>query len=922
MDSIEANHNNCLEDTSLCQLLHPASPDISEIYRDPELVPRIGDQYQVEIPPLMTESNRFHLRQSAAHAEGTADVDCSIPKGLSIPVMWVHDVVDHTKLKQMDFLGDTIYSNTGSVAFERNNGIRLCSKSSIERQYASGIPDHNATIPEDLMPKLEVLDDVSDNGKGLGCLEGHGYTMLGKKMDLVSSLPQHKKSELEGKHEFKDYCPVPGSLGGSWNEIEQESFLLGLYIFGKNLVQVKRFIESKGMGDILSYYYGQFYRSEAHRKWSDCQKLRSRRFIHGQRIFTGWRQHELLSRLLPQVSQECGSTLQEVTKELGEGKVPLEEYVSILKGMIGLDVLVEAIGIGKGKHDLTGNVMEPAKTNPVSSIRSEIPIGKACSSLTSADIIKFLTGDFRLSKARSNDLFWEAVWPRLLARGWHSEQPKNDGYVGSKHSLVFLIPGIKKFSKRKLVKGNHYFDSITDVLNKVASDPKLLELEVNEINGSTVKDEYGWDMDAKSDQIDKSNHQRPLYLRPRVPSCNSEVMKFTVVDTSLSHGEPHKIRELRTLPMDCAHMSTLTSPSNKSDSDKAEEQDDEPELANKKLLNDQGQSCTTVSDNKVGNNMNCMPSDLSSYVSALSKQRVLLDRSELADMVIDNHKDEKSIKCQFNSRKKSGRTDYLSPVLKRRRCKNTYSTTPHLKEELGCQQYLHEASPTVVAEAGPSQQKVPDSSSGKSSPDESSECILSQNCIGGSTVCEMISSHENPLPRALIDLNLPHVPPDFEMGEPLNVEASDSHDDSNTKEASFPLGTSQQAVDSQTVGTSNNMECEQPPAVNARRQSTRNRPLTTRVLEALECGFFSTKRRGRGTARAPSRRNSMSRSSQQRVHDHGGVSETLTTNSGNVGTDSMDSKAEGVDEECTSYMVDKSQIQSERKENHDFLGVP
>lgn len=88
---------------------------------------------------------------------------------------------------------------------------------------------------------------------------------------------------------------------------------LGLYIFGKNLVAVKKFVNSKEMGDILAFYYGKFYRSDGYRRWSECRKLRSRRSIHGQKIFTGWRQQELLSRLLSHVSQECQSVLLEVS---------------------------------------------------------------------------------------------------------------------------------------------------------------------------------------------------------------------------------------------------------------------------------------------------------------------------------------------------------------------------------------------------------------------------------------------------------------------------------------------------------------------------------------------------------------------------------------------------------------------------------
>lgn len=66
------------------------------------------------------------------------------------------------------------------------------------------------------------------------------------------------------------------------------------------------------MGEILSFYYGTFYGSEKYRKWSECRKIKSKRSVYGQRIFTGMRQQELLSRLQPHVSEESQNTLLEV----------------------------------------------------------------------------------------------------------------------------------------------------------------------------------------------------------------------------------------------------------------------------------------------------------------------------------------------------------------------------------------------------------------------------------------------------------------------------------------------------------------------------------------------------------------------------------------------------------------------------------
>ncbi|GKE27310.1 hypothetical protein Tco_1442694, partial [Tanacetum coccineum] len=190
----------------------------------------------------------------------------------------------------------------------------------------------------------------------------------------------------------------------------------------------------------------------------------------------------------------------------------------------------------------------------------EIPIGKACSTLTAAEIIQFLTGDFRLSKARSNDLFWEAVWPRLLARGWHSEQPSGYNYTANgKHSLVFLMPGVQTFS-RKLIKGDEYMDSVTDVLSKVASDPQLIELDneekIEKVTNFEKKEENGF-----------LGKRKNRYLQPRIQNRgNKAVLKFTVVDTSLCGGKIFEMREMETLKFVSDDVSSELDSSDESDS--------------------------------------------------------------------------------------------------------------------------------------------------------------------------------------------------------------------------------------------------------------------------------------------------------------------------------------------------------------------
>ncbi|XP_039029203.1 uncharacterized protein LOC120163303 [Hibiscus syriacus] len=274
------------------------------------------------------------------------------------------------------------------------------------------------------------------------------------------------------------------------------------------------------MGDILSFYYGAFYRSDRYCRWSDGQKKRTRKNVYGRKIFTGWRQQELLSRLLTHVPEEIQNDLQEVSKSFVEGRTSLEDYVFHLKTSVGICALVEAVGLNKGKEDLAGLAMEHLRTTQVS---PEIPSGKACAFLTSGDVIRFLTGGFRLSKAQCDDIFWEAVWPRLLARGWHSEQPKNQ--------------------------------CSSDVLSKIASEPTLIELDAEGNGIGSCNEENGCIPGESSDEGDPPNH-KPCYLKPRVSIFSSNHMKFTIIDSSLMHGgKASKMRELRYSPVDLMFIS-------------------------------------------------------------------------------------------------------------------------------------------------------------------------------------------------------------------------------------------------------------------------------------------------------------------------------------------------------------------------------
>jgi hypothetical protein len=114
------------------------------------------------------------------------------------------------------------------------------------------------------------------------------------------------------QREKETNASLPGLCASIWNDLEEECFLLGLHIFGKDLNLLSKFVGSKTVGDMLSYYYGRFYNREAHKRWSHYRKTRTTRCILGRSIFTGRRQLELISRLKSKISKEAHDSLVEV----------------------------------------------------------------------------------------------------------------------------------------------------------------------------------------------------------------------------------------------------------------------------------------------------------------------------------------------------------------------------------------------------------------------------------------------------------------------------------------------------------------------------------------------------------------------------------------------------------------------------------
>ncbi|GMG99730.1 hypothetical protein Nepgr_001570 [Nepenthes gracilis] len=124
------------------------------------------------------------------------------------------------------------------------------------------------------------------------------------------------------------------------------------------------------------------------------------------------------------------------------------------------------------------------------------------------------------------------------------------------------MPGVVKSSRRKLLKGVHYFDSVTDVLKKVASEPELvLEAEENRVGSS--KEANGWVLAANSEGDGSPDHGCHSYLQPQFTSPESGFTNFTIVHTSLAYRrKASMVRELRSLPVaeECFHRDSVEEP--------------------------------------------------------------------------------------------------------------------------------------------------------------------------------------------------------------------------------------------------------------------------------------------------------------------------------------------------------------------------
>ncbi|KAF5739861.1 hypothetical protein HS088_TW12G01072 [Tripterygium wilfordii] len=946
MESVQLNQDaDSLENTSSEPLFSPGSPDIKGVSGEPELRTRLGDKYQAEIPSMKSGSDFLEPFINFTDAEVISDASNSFLIGLPIPIMWVHDEVRNSKDEDLGFPCKIDNVVTDNVSTESRK----------KRKCHSSLNHKSSKL------KLEPLDSVSLNEK-----RKKGAN-LGSKVAGRTNVDQPFKSKTK--------LLLPGSSGDPWKDAEVDSFLLGLYIFGKNFFLVKRFIENKEMGDILSYYYGEFYRSEKYQRWSDCRKTKCKKYIRGRRIFTGWRLKQFLARLHPHVPQEFQSALPEVSMSFADGTTSLEEYVSYLKTIVGIRVLVEAVGIGKGKEDLTGLAIEPAKTNQRHSVRATIPAGKDCCSLTSKEIIKLLTGKFQLSKARRNDIFWEAVWPRLLARGWHSEQPKYQSYLGSKDNLVFLMPGVKKFLRRELVKGDHYFDSVSGVLSKVASEPELLQLESDDNRDGSCSAEDGLALQLPHKQNDPSFPRLNRHLKPRAPKQNH--VKFTIVDSSFVQGEELcKMAALRDSPLGFKIRSKLTSisreieaniPKNLLGKCKADAVVDR-KLNGGKIVNSSNQGEKIIDDDihsdkipdiaeathmrftivntslirgkpykvselrfspiefKVTSQMSHLsredeqgfsensvdkhephaadiPSNDKKHVHisahgqdasdihSLNGNAIFSDtENKLVDSPQDKEVDpsdeywsKRTIKHRFSRRVKPGHSNKLVPPIKQQRltacaeaeASRAIENVSGEHSMASCYLYSQMAGKSNAFQVGSSQED-------EVLPSSYVRCVVEEESNHSISFDMSMSCGENEKhqPKSLVELNVPEGLPGCENEETV---VSEMKENQGVNQNGTCFVHNMNKLDTTALNNSIHISsAEKQPDMKPKRQSTRNRPLTTKALEALETGFLDVFKLGRQRTEV-CKKDFLFASPSQRSHSR------IASSRGNSGTSIVDS---------------------------------
>lgn len=393
------------------------------------------------------------------------------------------------------------------------------------------------------------------------------------------------------------------------------------------------------------------------------------------------------------------------------------------------------------------------------------------------------------------------MWPRLLARGWHSEQPENGFSAGSRPSLVFLVPGVKRFSKRKLVKGDHYFDSVSDVLNKVASQPELLDLVAqHNVRGGTTSKEGGeqlWENEAKSDQEDLLDEERLCYLKPRNPTQSGDGIKFTVVDTSMAvKGIVSELRELRSLP-----------PGISSSSFRSLFEDDNGDLGSNSggeslnLSTEESDISKSVKVNNGEERVSSQPKDVENNDLSSRNHRKEVLESQAKQRIKPESKKRQKLDVSICSMRSCSGNEMLVSTRFEQETAICCSSNPRGNGDMNMNILQVEPSPETLSSTNSPSRNV-----------------------------AVNSSHE---PWTMIDLNLPVYPEPELTDQGLQIQTDAQSD----VQAKLP------PHDSNARRSPSHVDNAEQQPINGRRQSMRNRPLTTKALEALAFGLFDTKRK-------------------------------------------------------------------------------
>ncbi|KAG8063379.1 hypothetical protein GUJ93_ZPchr0003g18027 [Zizania palustris] len=288
MDSLQ------LQDNCEHQMYSEASHASDVIHDDPPVGPFIGSEHQAEIPNLATEDERCQLRESSLYSYELHGFDFPDVIGLSIPVKWESQPPSEAN-KEDEKLQTCHFSESESRNRTRDKESQLasiCSNCNDTSECYPSNQDRHVVLPVgQIEPEgNQVYDEKLDPCFNQECLNLTGRPMV-----------QQRETE--------QFAPLPGSSTSLWTALEEECFLLGLYIFGKNLNVLSKFVESR-------------------------------------------RQQELISRLKSKISKEGHDSLLEVFKSFSDGQTSLEECVFTLKSTTGTETFLEVIGIDPSLLDL------------------------------------------------------------------------------------------------------------------------------------------------------------------------------------------------------------------------------------------------------------------------------------------------------------------------------------------------------------------------------------------------------------------------------------------------------------------------------------------------------------------------------------------------------------------------------------------